>query len=112
VLKFGNQRYLRQGDNMSTLDRAQLHQDIDELSDDQLAEVQAAVLIAKHKKTHPGSAWARALYDLFEPVRQGVLDSGMSEEEVNAILDEELEAVRQEMYEKGLQYTKKDSDAD
>jgi len=97
---------------MSIVDRAQLHHDIDELSDDQLAEVQAAVLVAKHKKTHPGSAWARALYDLFEPVRQGVLESGMTEEEVNAILDEELEAVRQDMYDKGLQYTKKDADVD
>ncbi|MBA3875190.1 MAG: hypothetical protein H0X30_39195 [Anaerolineae bacterium] len=87
---------------MVTLDRAKLHKDIDELADDRLVEVEAAVLVAKDKKTHPGSAWARALYDLFEPVRQGVLESGMTEEEVNTILDEELEAVRQELYEKRI----------
>ena len=90
---------------MVTLDRADLHKAIDELTDDELAELQAMLMIAKHKKTHPGSAWFRALYDLFEPVRQGIHESGMTEAEVDAILDEELEAVRQELYEERIQNT-------
>jgi len=84
------------------VDRSKLHKDIDELADDQLAEVEAAVLVAKHKKTHPGSAWFRAMYEVFAPVREAIAATGMTEEEINAILDEELEAVRQEAYEKRL----------
>lgn len=51
-----------------------------------------------HKQQSPGSWWLKELYDLFEPVRRYVEESGMTEEEVNAILDEALEEVRQERY--------------
>lgn len=84
---------------MIALDRTSLHKAIDEMSDDEIAEFQALLLVAKHKRTHPGSAWFRAVYDLFEPVRQGVLESGMTEEEVDAIIAQEVESVRQELYE-------------
>lgn len=87
---------------MVTIGREDLIKAIDEMSDDELAEFQALLLVAKHKRTHPGSGWFRAVYDLFAPVRQGVLESGMTEEEVDAIIAQEVEAVRQELYEERL----------
>jgi hypothetical protein len=42
--------------------------------------------------------WFLKLYELFEPVREGIAAAGMTEEEVDAILDESLEEVRLEHY--------------
>ena len=81
---------------MVTLDRAKLHNDIDELADDELAEVQAAVLVAKHKKTHPGSAWFRAAYEIFAPVREAIAATGMTEEEIDKVIDDAIDEVRRD----------------
>ena len=43
-----------------------------------------------------GSDWVGELYDLFTPVRQYVLESGMTEDEVNQIIDEAIKEVREE----------------
>jgi len=81
---------------MTTIDRAKLHHDIDELADDELAEVEAAVLVAKHKKTHPGSGWFHAAYEIFAPVREAIANTGLSEEEIDKIIDEAIDEVRRE----------------
>jgi hypothetical protein len=81
---------------MSAIDRSKLHKDIDELADDQLPEIEAAVLLAKHKKTHPGSAWARALYELFAPIREAIAATGMTEEEIDKVIDDAIDEVRRE----------------
>jgi hypothetical protein len=43
-----------------------------------------------------GSPWAKELYDLFAPVREAAAASGMTSDEIDQLLDEELEAVRRE----------------
>ena len=56
----------------------------DELRIRQLAEPEAG----------QGSPWLRVLYDYFAPVREEILARGISEEEVNAAIDEALAEVR------------------
>jgi hypothetical protein len=43
-----------------------------------------------------GSPWLRALYDYYAPVRQDMIDRGISDEEVNADIDAAIAAVRAE----------------
>lgn len=43
-----------------------------------------------------GSPWLRELYEYFAPVREEILASGVSEEEVNADIDAAIAAVRAE----------------
>ena len=81
---------------MVTIDRADLIKAIDEMSDDELAEFQALLLVAKHKRTHPGSAWFRAAYEIFAPVREAIAATGMSEQEIDEIIDEAIDEVRRE----------------
>ena len=47
-----------------------------------------------HFKEKGGSGWAKDFYDLFAPARQHVVDTGMTEDEVDQIIDETLEEVR------------------
>ncbi len=44
----------------------------------------------------PGSPWFKELYDLFAPVRQSYLESGMTEDEINAELDAAVRDARAE----------------
>jgi hypothetical protein len=81
---------------MVVADRDALHKAIDELPDESLSEVQALLTYLQYRRTHPGSAWFRALYDVFEPVRRDVAASDMTEDEINAIIDEAIEEVRRE----------------
>lgn len=41
-----------------------------------------------------GSPWVKELYDLFAPVRQRILEQGMDDEEINAMIDRSIEEVR------------------
>lgn len=43
-----------------------------------------------------GSPWLKELYDYFAPVRQEILDRGISEEEINADIDAAIAEVRAE----------------
>lgn len=43
-----------------------------------------------------GSPWLKDLYEYFAPVREEVAASGMSEDEVNDLIDEAIAAVRRE----------------
>ncbi len=74
--------------------REQLHQAIDELSPKSLEKLSEFVEFLRFKEDHPD--WFGKLYDLFEPVRAGVEASGMTEDEVNQIIDEAIEEVRSE----------------
>lgn len=76
--------------------REMLHKAVDELPPESLKALGVFIRFLQHKNTHPGSAWFRTLYELFEPVRQGILESGMSEDEVNAAIDEAITEVRRE----------------
>lgn len=40
------------------------------------------------------NAWMQKLYDLFEPMRQQIAESGISEDELNALIDESVEEAR------------------
>lgn len=42
-----------------------------------------------------GSPWARELYEYFAPVREEVAASGMTEQEIDDLLDEALRDVRE-----------------
>ena len=79
---------------MVVVSREALHQAIDELPDEGLEELQVLLTYLYHKRSYPGSAWFRTLYDLFEPVRAGA--AHMSESEINQIIDEAIDEVRYE----------------
>lgn len=40
------------------------------------------------------NAWMQRLYDLFEPMRRQIAESGISEDELNALIDESVEEAR------------------
>ena len=48
-----------------------------------------------------GSPWLRELYEYFAPVREDILRRGISEEEVNADMDDAIAEVRAERRAKG-----------
>lgn len=48
------------------------------------------------REDEPGSPWLRDLYEYFAPVRQEILERGISEDEVNADIDAAITAVRAE----------------
>ena len=79
---------------MVSASREALYKAIDELPDESLSELQVFVNYLHYKQTHPGSAWFRTLYDLFEPVREGA--AHLSEEEINEIIYEAIEESRRE----------------
>jgi hypothetical protein len=49
-----------------------------------------------------GSPWLKELYDYFAPVREEILERGISEDEVNADIDAAVAAVRAERRARGL----------
>jgi hypothetical protein len=73
-----------------------LHRAIDTLSEESLDELTSFVEFLHFKSRPAGSRWAKDLYDLFAPVRQAAAESGMTEAEIDQLLDEELDAVRRE----------------
>lgn len=79
---------------MAIVDRQTLHRAIDELPDESLEELKVLLAYLHHRQSHPGSAWFRTLYDLFQPVRAGT--AHRTEEEINQALDEALDEARRE----------------
>jgi hypothetical protein len=75
-----------------------IHKAVDELSAESLVELATFIgyLKYKHQVQQQGSPWAKELYDLFAPVREAVAQSGLTEEEINQLIDDELEAFRRE----------------
>lgn len=76
---------------MILADRETIHKAVDALSPQHLAKVGQFIAYLQQENA-PGSPWAKALYDLFAPVREAATD--MTEDEINQLIDEELDMVR------------------
>ena len=82
---------------MVTLDRQKFYKAIDDMSEQELLELASFMDYLEYKhKTRQGSPWAKELYDLFAPMRQDAAESGMTSEEIDQLLDEELAEVRRD----------------
>lgn len=81
---------------MVTLDRARLHQVVDDLPDDALEDAEVFLMYLRHQKTHPGSAWFRTIAEILEPTRKAIAETGLTEEEINRAIDEAIAEVRRE----------------
>jgi len=66
---------------------------VDALSQQHLAKVGQFIEYLQ-QENGTGSPWAKALYDLFAPVREAATD--MTETEIDQLIDEELDAVRRD----------------
>lgn len=82
------------GDLVMAVTREEIYKTIDELPDDSLEEVRALLNYIRYKQNYPGSAWFRAIYDVLAPVREAVAQAGMTEDEINAVIDEAIDEVR------------------
>ena len=80
---------------MTTAEREQLHEAIDGLSDGSLKDFRVFIDYLKYTESL-NKAWFSQAYDLFAPVREEILASGMTEEEVNAAIDQAIAEVRGE----------------
>ncbi len=78
------------------VDKAQIHRIIDELSPSELAKVREYIEFLHFQEGRKDPNWFGKLHELFEPVRAGIEARGMTDEEVNAILDEAIDEVRSE----------------
>lgn len=76
------------------VDRERLHQAIDALSLEELEEVEELIESFHVKPKNP--EWFGKLRDSFAPVREAIEASGMTDDEVNQILDQAFEEVRRE----------------
>lgn len=76
------------------VDRERIHRAIDQLSAAELEEVEE--LIESFRLDSKDPDWFGKLRDSFAPVRDGIEASGMTDDEVNAILDAALDEVRRE----------------
>lgn len=79
---------------MTTVDYRILQHDIEQLSPDSLTELQAFVEYLQFKEQRQHSRPLKEMYDAFAPVREAVDQSGMTEDEVNALIDEAIDDVR------------------
>jgi hypothetical protein len=77
------------------VDKERIHAVIGELSPKSLEKLGEYIETLSREEGR-GSPWAKDFYDLFAPVRQEVIDKGMTEDEVNQIIDEAIEEVRRE----------------
>ena len=79
---------------MTTLDYRILQHDIEQLSPDSLTELQAFVEYLHFKEQRQHSRPLKEMYDAFAPVREAVNQSGMTEAEIDALIDEAIDDVR------------------
>ncbi len=79
---------------MTTVDFRTLQHEIEQLSSDSLTELQAFVEYLHFKEQRQHSRPLKEMYDAFAPVREAVEQSGMSEAEVDALIDEAIDDVR------------------
>ena len=80
---------------ISTTQRERIHKAVDELPTESLVELAKFVAYLRYKEEHDMD-WFYHLQELFAPVREAVEQSGMSEEEVNQIIDQAIAEVRRE----------------
>jgi hypothetical protein len=84
---------------MTIADPKRIQHDIETLSPESLSELSEFIIYLRFKEQHRkqhGSPWLKDLYDVFAPVREAVEQSGMTEEEVNDIIDDAIAEVRRE----------------
>jgi hypothetical protein len=77
------------------VDRDVIHQAVEELTPESLNELGEFIAYLKYKEQQ-GTGWFEKLYRLYAPVREAAEESGMTEDEINAVLDEAFEEVRRE----------------
>jgi hypothetical protein len=77
---------------MIEVSREEVHQAVDQLSDESLKGLWVFIGYLRHKQTHPGSAWFREMYEIFAPVREEA--AHMSDEEINQIIDQAIAEAR------------------
>jgi hypothetical protein len=70
---------------------------IEALSDESVSELIRFMDYLEYREKQPGgtSSWFRELYDLFAPVREDVRASGLTEDEVNALIRTAISEVRE-----------------
>lgn len=75
-----------------------IRKELDRLSPQSLAELRTFIAYLQYKEQHPneGRQWFEKVYDLFAPVRQAVSESGMTEGEIDQIIDDAIAEVRLE----------------
>jgi len=73
-----------------------IRQAIDTFADDELAELASFVAYLQFKSHAKEKGWFEKVYDLLEPVRDAIEQSGMSEQEVDAAIDDAIREVRGE----------------
>jgi hypothetical protein len=81
---------------MVAASRESLHRAVDELPDESLPELRDFISYLRYKQTSPGAAWFREMYEIFEPVREEAVAMGLTEEDVNHLIDEAIEESRRE----------------
>lgn len=80
---------------VSATQREMLHKAVDELPAESLVELAKFVDYLRYKEEHDMD-WFEKIYDLFAPVREAVEQSGMTEEEVDQVIDQAITEVRHE----------------
>jgi hypothetical protein len=74
--------------------RDKILQAIDELSDASLYELDQFIAYLRFKEHHKDSDWMADMYEAFAPVRDAIAETGMTETEINAIIDDAVDEVR------------------
>jgi hypothetical protein len=80
------------------VDRDMIHRAVEDLTPESLDELGEFIAYLKYKEQHKGAYWFERLYNLYAPVRRALEGSGMTEDEINTVLDEALEEVRRDRY--------------
>lgn len=86
------------GIDMITSPKDLLKKRIEALSDESVSELIRFMDYLEYRQKQPDgtSSWFRELYVLFAPVREGVRASGLTEDEVNALIRTAISEVRED----------------
>lgn len=78
------------------VDREIIHRAVDDLTPESLDQLGEFIAYLKYKEQHREMDWFEKLYHLYTPVRQAIEEAGMTEGEINTVLDDALNEVRRE----------------
>ncbi|MCA0455182.1 MAG: hypothetical protein LCI00_14500 [Chloroflexi bacterium] len=79
---------------MTTVDFRLLQNEIEQLSPDSLTELQGFVEYLRFKEQRLSSRPLKEMYEAFAPIREAVDQSGLSEKDIDALIDEAIDDVR------------------